>query len=71
MIAHPRHAEIAEYQEKYNTLAFETYIITPSTVVTLCTIWFNIQKFHILPTQYIYVIYLDLRTNSDYIPVQH
>jgi hypothetical protein len=32
---------------------------------------FNIQQFHVLPTQYIYVFCVDLRTNSDYFPVQH
>ena len=32
---------------------------------------FNIQQFYVLPTQYIYVFYVDLRTNSDYFPIQH
>jgi len=32
---------------------------------------FNIQQFHVLPTQCIYVFYLYLRTNSDYFPIQH
>ena len=32
---------------------------------------FNIQQFHILPTQRIYVFCVDLRTNSDYFPIQH
>jgi len=32
---------------------------------------FNIQQFHILPTQCIYVFCVDLRTNSDYFPIQH
>ena len=32
---------------------------------------FNIQQFHVLPTQCIYVFYVDLRTNSDYFPIQH
>jgi len=27
---------------------------------------FNIQQFYVLPTQYIYVFCMDLRTNSDY-----
>ena len=31
----------------------------------------NIQQFHILPTQCIYVFCVDLRTNSDYFPIQH
>ena len=32
---------------------------------------FNIQQFYVLPTQCIYVICVDLRTNSDYFPAQH
>ena len=32
---------------------------------------FNIQQFHVLPTQCIYVICVDLRTNSHYFPIQH
>ena len=32
---------------------------------------FNIQQSYVLPTQCIYVFCVDLRTNSDYLPVQH
>jgi len=32
---------------------------------------FNIQQFYVLPTQFIYVFCVDLRTNSDYFPIQH
>ena len=32
---------------------------------------FNIQQFYVLRTQYNYVFYVDLRTNSDYFPIQH
>ena len=32
---------------------------------------FNIQQFNFLPTQYIYVFCVDLRTNSDYFLTQH
>ena len=28
-------------------------------------------KLNVLPTQSVYVFYMDLRTNSDYFPVQH
>ena len=31
---------------------------------------FNIQQFYVLPTQCIYVFCVDLRTNSDYFPIQ-
>jgi hypothetical protein len=40
-------------------------------VVTICAIQFNIQQFYVLPTQCIYVFCVDLRTNSDYFPIQH
>jgi hypothetical protein len=42
-----------------------------SAVVTLCTTRLNIHKFYVLPTQCIYVFCVDLRTNSDYFPIQH
>jgi len=32
---------------------------------------FNNHKSYVLPTQCIYVFSMDLRTNSDYFPVQH
>jgi hypothetical protein len=32
---------------------------------------FNIEQFYVLPTQCIYVFCVDLRTNSDYFPIQH
>jgi len=32
---------------------------------------FTIQQFYVLPTLCIYVFYMDLRTNSDYFPIQH
>jgi len=31
---------------------------------------FNIQQFYVLPTQCIYAFCMDLRTNSDYFPIQ-
>jgi hypothetical protein len=37
----------------------------------LNTTCFNIQQFYDLPTQCIYVFCVDLRTNSDYFPIQH
>jgi hypothetical protein len=40
-------------------------------MVTLCSTTFNTHKFHVLPTQCIYVFCVDLRTNSDYFPKQH
>jgi len=32
---------------------------------------FNIHKFQVLTTHCIYVFVMDLRTNSDYFPIQH
>jgi len=32
---------------------------------------FNIKHSYVLPTQCIYVFCMDLRTNSDYFPIQH
>jgi len=32
---------------------------------------FNVLQFYVLPTQCIYVFYMDLRTNSDYFLKQH
>jgi len=32
---------------------------------------FNNQQFCVLPTQCVYVFCVDLRTNSDYFPIQH
>jgi hypothetical protein len=37
----------------------------------LHTARFNIQQFYVLPTQCIYVFCVDLKTNSDYFPIQH
>ena len=38
---------------------------------TIQTISCNIELHHVLPTQCIYVFCVDLRTNSDYFPIQH
>jgi len=32
---------------------------------------FNIHKSYVLPTQCVYVFFVDLRTNSNYFTVQH
>jgi hypothetical protein len=42
-----------------------------SPAVTVRTARFNIQQFYVLPTQCVYVFCVDLRTNSDYFPIQH
>jgi len=40
-------------------------------VATIRTNRCNIQQFHVLPTKRTYVFCVDLRTNSDYFPIQH
>ena len=47
------------------------YLTVEIPVATVCTTRFNTQKFYVLPTQCIYVFCVDLRTNSDYFPIQH
>jgi len=42
-----------------------------SCEVTMCTARFSIQQFYVLPTRCIYVFCMDLRTNTDYFPIQH
>jgi hypothetical protein len=41
------------------------------TVATVCTTKISIKQFYVLPTHRIYVFCVDLRTNSDYFPIQH
>jgi len=40
-------------------------------VVILRTTSFNTRQFYVQPTQCIYVICVNLRTNSDYFPIQN
>jgi hypothetical protein len=42
-----------------------------SRVGTVWTEWVDSKQFYVLPTQCIYVFCVDLRTNSDYFPMQH
>ena len=55
----------------YCTVGLFLCVTHQSLVVTICTIRYNIQKFYVQPTQCIYVFCMDLRTNSDYFPIQH
>jgi len=57
---------------------YDQWSLYVPTVVAICTAighymyrQFNIQQFHVLPTQCICVFCVDLRTNSDYFPIQH
>jgi hypothetical protein len=58
--------------ERYWGSATQTLILTShSPVVNIYATGFNIQQFYILPTQFIYVFCVDLRTNSDHFPIQN
>jgi hypothetical protein len=48
-----------------------SYLTFESLRLILYTNRFNVQKFYVLPTRCIYVLCVDLRTNSDYFPIQH
>jgi hypothetical protein len=45
------------------------YLLKPKTYFMYRQ--FNIQQFHVPPTRRSYVFCVDLRTNSDYFPIQH
>jgi len=53
------------------TLYLATVFNPYSPTVTICTTRYNNHKFYVLPKQCTYVFCLDLRTNSDYFPIQH
>ena len=71
-------------QKKVNSLKpsghymYRQWSLYVPPVVTICTAsghytyrQFNIKQFYIQPTQCIYVLCVDLRTNSDYYPIQY
>jgi len=41
-----------------------------SYLVTVCATIFGVQNFYILPTQCIYVFFMVLRINTNYLPMQ-
>jgi len=47
------------------------YLTLQNVVVTSYTARSNFQKFCLLPTKCICVSTTDIRTNSDYFPIQH
>ena len=49
----------------------EELLTFQSLRISSCIISFDSQQFYVLPTQCIYVFCVDLRTNSDYFPIQH
>ena len=54
-----------------NLLQIHTYkwinTMTYAPVVKVCTVTSNTQKFHVLPIKCIYVFFMDLSKNSDYL----
>jgi hypothetical protein len=61
----------ASKQLSSNNFIF-THSRNPSCpVVTICSTRLNIPQFYVLPTQCICVFCVDLRTNSDYILIEH
>jgi len=58
----------------FNVLGCQSFLTFSSPVLIsyiVRTARFNIQQFYVLPTQRVYVFCVDLRTNSDYFPIQH
>ena len=53
---------LSYYQNEINPFSLE---------VTICTTRLNSTVFCLLPTQCIYMFFMDLTTNSDYFPVHH
>ena len=67
-------ARSCEKPERYkieHPSAFQTGLNLQDPDITLCANRLNVQQFHVLPTQCIYVFCVDLRTNSHYFPIQH
>ena len=56
----------------YGTVGCDgTKLKLQSPIATIRTARCNTKIFSVLPTHYIYVFCVDLRTNSDYFPIQH
>ena len=50
---------------------YNSYLTLYSSMVTICTASLTFKKFYVLPKQRIFGFCVDLRTNSDYFPIQH
>jgi hypothetical protein len=65
-------AIISLYSIKCLVFITETeYVYCAVRAGSLYTDRFNFHKVNVLPTQCIYVFCVELRTNSDYFPIQH
>ena len=58
-------------QKRWTEVPNENWFPISGPMVTLCLSLIDIQKFYVQPTQFIYVFCVDLKTNSDYFPIQH
>jgi len=47
------------------------YCAHQGPMVTILTTRFSVKKFYVLRTKCIYIFCTDLKTNSDYFPIQH
>ena len=56
---------------RWGTVLYSTDSELSGQVVGTRSTRFNIQLFYVLPTECMYVFCVDLRTNSDYFPIQH
>ena len=66
-----RNYTTSRLKRQYCLVNHSAVLILLIPVVTIVTTMFNIQQFYVQPTQCIYVFCVDLRTNSDYFPIQH
>ena len=57
--------------QRWGTVRWRTYMTSTKPSGHYMYHRFNIQQSYVLPTQCIYVFWVDLRINSDYFPLQH
>ena len=62
-------AQVQPFKARITFELNETNLLQPSGYYMYRQ--FNIQQYYVLPTQCIYVFCVDLRTSSDYFPIQH
>jgi hypothetical protein len=56
---------------KYAILYSDSKLTLQDPVITLCTKRINMQKLCFLPTQCVFVFYVDLKNSNDYFLAQH
>jgi hypothetical protein len=68
------HQAVAKFETRHasNASYLNDALVSPLKVSGYYTYHqFNNHKFYVLPTQSIYVFCVDLRTDSDYFPIQY